>query len=151
MRTKAIEIEDEAPELEGLRHRKIPPEDWLRHEGNMAEIFQAMGMELETPGTASTPTRFLRAMFDASEVWDAQSPSSSMSNSRSALSSEKEGPVTICGRRDGCGPLLAHPRRTRRDCGEPQQRGQVEGRGSGIAPPGSGSGTADQARPMGAS
>jgi len=70
MRTEAIEIEDEAPEWEGLRHRKIPPGDWLRYEQNMAEIFQAMGMELETPGTASTPTRFLRAMFDASEGYE---------------------------------------------------------------------------------
>jgi hypothetical protein len=43
-----------------------------------------------------------------------------------SLSSPKQGPVTICGRRDGLDALLAHPCRTRRDRNEPQQRGQVE-------------------------
>ena len=36
----------------------------------MAEIFKAMGMELETPGTATTPARFLKAMYDASEGYE---------------------------------------------------------------------------------
>jgi len=70
LQTKPAETEDEAPDWEGLHHRQIPPEDWLRYEVNMAEIFQAMGMDLETPGTATTPTRFLKAMFDASEGYE---------------------------------------------------------------------------------
>lgn len=38
-----------------------------RFEGYLAEIFTALGMNLDTPGTADTPRRFLRAMFDATE------------------------------------------------------------------------------------
>src|SRR5437879_5504261 len=70
MQTKSAEIEDQGPDLEGRHHRDIAPEDWIRYEANMAEIFQAMGMDLGTPGTASTPTRFLKAMFDATEGYE---------------------------------------------------------------------------------
>jgi len=70
MQTKSAEIEDQGPDLEGRHHRDIAPEDWIRYEANMAEIFQAMGMDLGTPGTASTPIRFLKAMFDATEGYE---------------------------------------------------------------------------------
>ena len=70
MQTKRAEIEDKDPDWEGLHHRDIAPEDWLRYEVNIAEIFRAMGMDLETPGTASTPARFLRAMLDATEGYE---------------------------------------------------------------------------------
>ena len=45
--------------------RAIAPEDWLRYERYMGEIFAAFGMDLDTPGTEGTPERFLQAMFDA--------------------------------------------------------------------------------------
>jgi GTP cyclohydrolase I len=45
--------------------RTIAPEDWARYERHVAEIFEAFGMDLGTPGTEGTPERFLRAMFDA--------------------------------------------------------------------------------------
>jgi GTP cyclohydrolase I len=45
--------------------RAIAPEEWARYERYMAEIFAALGMDLDTPGTEGTPERFLRAMFDA--------------------------------------------------------------------------------------
>jgi GTP cyclohydrolase I len=45
--------------------RTIAPEDWKRYERYIGEIFAAFGMDLDTPGTAETPERFLRAMFDA--------------------------------------------------------------------------------------
>jgi GTP cyclohydrolase I len=45
--------------------RAIAPEEWARYERYMGEIFAAFGMDLDTPGTAGTPERFLRAMFDA--------------------------------------------------------------------------------------
>jgi GTP cyclohydrolase IA len=47
------------------RAREIAPEDWRRFEGYVGEIFAALGMDLDTPGTRDTPERFLRALFDA--------------------------------------------------------------------------------------
>jgi GTP cyclohydrolase I len=45
--------------------REIAPEEWARYERYVAEIFAALGMDLETPGTRETPKRFLSALFDA--------------------------------------------------------------------------------------
>src|SRR5207237_9758542 len=39
--------------------------DWPRLERNAAEIFEALGLDLDTPGTRDTPRRFVRALFDA--------------------------------------------------------------------------------------
>jgi GTP cyclohydrolase I len=50
--------------------RTITPEQWARYERNVAEIFAAFGMDLETPGTRETPRRFLRAMFDSTAGYD---------------------------------------------------------------------------------
>lgn len=38
-----------------------------RFEGYLAEMFTALGMDLDGPGTADTPRRFLQAMFDATD------------------------------------------------------------------------------------
>jgi GTP cyclohydrolase I len=54
----------------GLAPRDIPPTDWQRYEANVAEIFEAFGMALGTPGTVSTPERFLRALYDATSGYD---------------------------------------------------------------------------------
>ena len=48
-----------------VRPREISDQQWRRYEGYMREIFQSMGMQLETPGTEKTPQRFLRALFDS--------------------------------------------------------------------------------------
>lgn len=45
--------------------REISADEWRRFEGHMAEIFAALGMDLETPGTLRTPERFLRALYDS--------------------------------------------------------------------------------------
>jgi GTP cyclohydrolase I len=50
--------------------RDITPEQWARFEANIREIFEALGMELGTPGTEKTPARFLKAMFDATEGYE---------------------------------------------------------------------------------
>jgi GTP cyclohydrolase I len=47
--------------------RRIDSRDWQRFETYMAEIFTALGMDLDTPGTQATPARFLRAMYDATD------------------------------------------------------------------------------------
>jgi len=52
-------------------HRScISPDDWARHEANLAEILTALGLDLETPGTHDTPRRLLRALYDATEGYD---------------------------------------------------------------------------------
>ena len=56
--------------LEQLVHRDITDDQWRRFEGYMAEIFQALGMQLTTPGTVRTPTRFLKALFDATSGYE---------------------------------------------------------------------------------
>ena len=53
-----------------LAPRDISPTDWQRYEENLAEIFEALGMPLDTPGTAATPERFLRALYDATSGYD---------------------------------------------------------------------------------
>lgn len=50
--------------------RAISPDQWVQFEGYVAEIFEAMGMDLNTPGTADTPRRFLRAMFDSTHGYE---------------------------------------------------------------------------------
>jgi GTP cyclohydrolase I len=36
----------------------------------MAEIFEALGMDLDTPGTADTPRRFIQALIDATKGYE---------------------------------------------------------------------------------
>ena len=57
-------------ELRTSWERDPSPEEWARYERYMAEIFEAFGMDLHTPGTRETPKRFLRAMFDATAGYD---------------------------------------------------------------------------------
>jgi GTP cyclohydrolase IA len=53
-----------------LLDREITPEDWARYRAAIAEIFEAFGMDLETPGTRETPERFLRALFEATAGYE---------------------------------------------------------------------------------
>jgi hypothetical protein len=53
--------------LDRLTPRQVKPEDWLRFEQSMAEIFAAFGMNLEMPATERTPERFLKALYDATD------------------------------------------------------------------------------------
>jgi GTP cyclohydrolase I len=69
-------LEERAPRDHGAREwaavapRRIEPEQWARFETYMVEIFSALGMPLDTPGTRETPARFLRALFDATEGYE---------------------------------------------------------------------------------
>ena len=47
-----------------LRPRRVSEERMRRFEGYMAEIFAAFGMDMNTPATAKTPQRFIRALHD---------------------------------------------------------------------------------------
>jgi GTP cyclohydrolase I len=67
----ATERDDELePELTPDRPRHVTDEDRLRYEGYLAEILAAMGLDLDTPGTRSTPRRFLRALFDTTSGYE---------------------------------------------------------------------------------
>lgn len=50
--------------------RQIAPERWGRFEGYLAEILEALGLDLGTPGTERTPYRLLKALYDATEGYE---------------------------------------------------------------------------------
>ena len=81
--------------------RDIDPEDWRRYEGYLAEIFTAIGLEPDTPGTRDTPERFLRAMFDATAGYEGDPklltafPAEGRGGPDSLVSQVTEGPISF--------------------------------------------------------
>jgi GTP cyclohydrolase I len=65
----AVDPEDLSP-WERSEPRSINEADWKRYEGYVAEIFESMGMDLDTPGTRNTPHRYLKALFDATAGYE---------------------------------------------------------------------------------
>jgi GTP cyclohydrolase I len=57
-------------ELLQLNVRKITPENTKKFEGYMAEIFTALGMDIDTPSTKDTPRRFIEAMLESTTGYD---------------------------------------------------------------------------------
>jgi GTP cyclohydrolase I len=57
-------------ELLQLNVRKITPENTKRFEGYMAEIFTALGMDIDTDSTKDTPRRFIEAMLESTAGYD---------------------------------------------------------------------------------
>jgi GTP cyclohydrolase I len=53
-----------------IHPRLVSGEQMQRFEGYVAEIFTALGLDIETPATVETPRRFMRAMFDATSGYD---------------------------------------------------------------------------------
>jgi GTP cyclohydrolase I len=53
-----------------LHQRQISTETIKRFEGYAAEIFTALGMDLDTPATQDTPRRFIRALVDVTAGYD---------------------------------------------------------------------------------
>ena len=92
----SIELDDEVARA---RRDAISPEDWARYETNMGEILTAMGLKLDTPGTADTPRRFVRALFDSTEGYDGDPklvtvfPTECYGGSSCELSQVVEGPI----------------------------------------------------------
>ena len=64
---------EETTHWEKVRPRDIDPDQWKKFEGYAAEVFEAFGMDLNTPGTRNTPTRFLRALFEATAGYEGDS------------------------------------------------------------------------------
>lgn len=61
---------EEIESWEQLSPRRIGDEQWQRFREHVAEIFEALGMDLSTEATQRTPERFLRALFDATEGYE---------------------------------------------------------------------------------
>jgi GTP cyclohydrolase IA len=53
-----------------IQPRLISSEQMRKFESYMAEIFTALGLDLDTAATVDTPGRFMRAMFDATGGYD---------------------------------------------------------------------------------
>ena len=53
-----------------LHQRQITADQLHRFEGYAAEIFEALGMNLNLPSTLDTPRRFIRALVDATDGYD---------------------------------------------------------------------------------
>jgi len=55
---------------ERARTREVSPSQWVRFEGYMREIFQALGLPADQPGTQRTATRFLAAIYEATSGYE---------------------------------------------------------------------------------
>lgn len=64
---------EETTHWEQVRPREISPDKWKKFEANAAEMFESFGMDLNTPGTRDTPTRFLRALYEATAGYEGDS------------------------------------------------------------------------------
>jgi GTP cyclohydrolase IA len=81
--------------------RDVDPADFARFERYAAEIFEAFGMDLHTPGTRDTPRRFLDALYEATSGYDGDSklrtafPSERPEGVSGAHSQIVEGPISF--------------------------------------------------------
>jgi GTP cyclohydrolase I len=83
--------------------RDVSPEEWARYEGYVAEIFGKFGLDTSTPGTADTPRRFLRAIFDATDGYDGDPklltafPTECRGGANCEIAQVVEGPIPFVG------------------------------------------------------
>jgi GTP cyclohydrolase I len=81
--------------------RTIDPDDWRRYERYMAEIFTALGLTPDTPGTRETPQRFLQALYDATAGYEGDPklltafPAEGLGGPDSLVSQVVEGPISF--------------------------------------------------------
>jgi GTP cyclohydrolase IA len=81
--------------------RDIDADEWRRYERYMHEIFTALGMEPDTPGTRETPERFLRALYDATAGYEGDPklltafPAEGEGGPDSLVSQVVEGPISF--------------------------------------------------------
>ncbi|MGH7639651.1 MAG: GTP cyclohydrolase I [Candidatus Dormibacteria bacterium] len=68
--TEKVDGQEEDLAWAAVAPRHVTPEQWRRFEGYMREIFTTFGMPADTLGTRRSPTRFLRAIFDATEGYE---------------------------------------------------------------------------------
>jgi GTP cyclohydrolase I len=79
--------------------RTISAAQQERFEGYAAEMFGALGLDLNTPGTADTPRRFVQALIDATDGYDGDPklvtvfPTECYADSSCDLAQIVEGPI----------------------------------------------------------
>lgn len=61
---------DDQPVWLGERARAIDPDEQHRFEAYLSEILGSLGMDLNEPGKAETPRRFLQALIDATDGYE---------------------------------------------------------------------------------
>ncbi len=99
----AVDVLDGHIPVPAEASRHISDEDWLRYEGYVGEIFGSFGLDLSTPGTADTPRRFLRAIYDATEGYDGDPklltafPTECRGGANCELAQVVEGPIPFVG------------------------------------------------------
>lgn len=64
----ASPFDEDVLELRTPRH--LTPEQVQRFERYLGEILEALGLRLDTPGTARTPARLFKALFDATSGYE---------------------------------------------------------------------------------
>src|SRR5918911_5349528 len=65
--------EEEGPDWQRCAPRHVTDEQFERFAGYAKEMFEALGMDMNTPGTLNTPMRFVKALFDATEGYEGDS------------------------------------------------------------------------------
>lgn len=99
---RVVELrEAAAPQSAWESPREITAEEWARFESYVAEIFSALGMDLDQPGTRTTPARFLHALFDATSGYDGDPklltafPAERGTHGEAAAAQIVEGPISF--------------------------------------------------------
>jgi GTP cyclohydrolase I len=94
-----LEDDDEPFLWDRVAPRRIDTQRWATFGRYMGEIFQAFGMDLDTPGTRCTPERFLRALFDSTSGYEGDPnlvtafPAECRGDTACRLSQVIEGPI----------------------------------------------------------
>ena len=65
-----LQTEDDFDEHMDIHKRQISEQQFHKFEGYAAEIFTAMGMDINTPSTRETPRRFIQALYDATSGYE---------------------------------------------------------------------------------
>lgn len=92
---------EEASLWEQVAPRLIDDADWLRFQAYMAEIFATFGMDPNTPGTARSPERFLKALYDATAGYEGDAklltafPTECRCDADCLVSQVVEGPISF--------------------------------------------------------
>jgi GTP cyclohydrolase I len=85
-----------------MPRRVITDAERKRYEAYLTEIFAALGMNLDTPGTQTTPRRHLQALIDSTAGYDGDPklvtvfPTECHGGSDCRLSQVIEGPIPFC-------------------------------------------------------
>lgn len=85
------------------RPRHVSDGDWARFERYAAEMLTSFGLDLTTPGTADTPRRFVRALFDATDGYEGDPklltafPTECRGGANCELAQVVEGPIPFVG------------------------------------------------------